>query len=526
LEELIRSELLEPGATCTTIERASHTRVLVDGEEYYPVLCDAMRHGRKYVCMTGWQFDTRANLAPEGKEALQFLAFLNSLCEANEDLEIFITAWNYSVFYAIEREWFQNVRFAIQAHPRIHFRFLNHPEPGAAHHEKIVIVDGVVAFTGGLDVCDERWDSRGHLPSDVRRTNVSGAAYGPFHDVQMLLTGEVVAPLEEFFWQSWVQAGGDMSDRPQRPAAALSEAGSLSADTLSNPERGIVLRAPRVALSRTRVEDGACFEIEELLIRAVDRAEYFIYAENQYFTSKAFVKALIGRMGDGQRSKLDVVFVLPEGGHSKKEELVLGSRQRLMLWLVQELARTQGHQLRVFKSCSVADDGERIATYIHSKVAIVDERFVTIGSANLMNRSMRVDHELNVSVDVELCETDAERRELESDIRQLRASLLAEHAGTHDVGSLLETNGLLVRLDQACEDPKSKLWPQTLERPEEDDRFFSSLCDPAEPLDWKSVQGAVDTLFESDQTLVKGAARRVGQRLGVVDIEQDEKRAG
>lgn len=517
------SELLESGTTCTTVEPMTRALVLVDGENYYTALCEALMQARRYVCMTGWQFDTRANLAPElGKEPVEFLSFLNALCEKNEHLEVFITAWNYSIFYAIEREWFQNVRFAWRGNERIHFRFLNHPEPGAAHHEKVVVIDGVTAFAGGMDVCDERWDSREHLVTDARRLGAGGTHYGPFHDVQIMLTGGVVHALEEVFWQSWIQAGGEASERPRDTARSTSWLPELL--TVAE-ERGLPLRAPFVALSRTRIEDGGRFEIEELLLRAAQSAEAFIYVENQYFTSKAFVRALISRMRDESRSKLDVIVVLPEGGHSKKEELVLGSRQRLMLWLVQELANAHQHRLRVLKSCGVDAEGNRVPTYIHSKITIIDERFVTIGSANLMNRSMRIDHELNVSFDVELCETEQQKQELTDDIRRLRASLLAEHAGTFELAPFMQTDELVTLVEHLCDDPNAKLRAQELERPKNDDPFFTAICDPSEPLDWGAVYDAVDALFDADQSLLKGAARRVGQRLGVVDVEGGPKRA-
>lgn len=527
------TQLLEPGVSCTTIKPITHARVLVDGQDYYATFREAARRAQRYICMTGWQFDTRANLAPDEEEGPhEFLDFLNALCEQNEQLHVFITAWNYSVVYAIEREWFQNVRFALGAHERIHFRFLNHPEPGAAHHEKIVVIDGVVAFTGGLDVCDERWDTRGHRLDEPRRQSVSGVAYGPFHDVQVLLAGQVVAAMEDFFWQSWVQAGGELSDRPAHrgedtpPESAGNQRTAWNVDALGLPnERGLPLRTRSVAVSRTRIEDDERFEIEELLLRAINHAERRIYVENQYFTSKAFVKALLERMRDEQRSKLEVIFVLPEGGHSKKEELVLGNRQRLMLWIVQELAKANGHQLRVLKSCGTDATGQRVATFIHSKVAIVDDRFVTIGSANLMNRSMRIDHEINVSFALELCKTEEERLELAEDIRRLRDSLLAEHAGVDDWREFGQAESLVETIDRLCADPGSKLWPQELQRPEADERFLITFCDPAEPLDWNCVQEAVDALFDSDASLVKGAARRVGQRLGVVDIEDEGKRA-
>lgn len=515
------SHLFEIGTTCESIDDVQEARVLIDGENYYAVLCEALRKARKYVCMTGWQFDTRANLAPGADGSrLEFLQFLNELCTANPDLQIFITAWNYSVVYAIEREWFQNVRFALSAHERVHFRFLNHPEAGAAHHEKIVVVDGRWGFTGGLDVCDERWDSRSHKPSDGRRINAHGDQYGPFHDVQMFLAGGAVGTLEDFFWQSWVQAGGSQEDRPQKTVNL-----SFSPDDLSAlHERGLPLRCPRVALSRTRVEDNN-FHVEELLRRAVDQAEHAIYIENQYFTSKAFVKALIARMCNGKLPKLHIVLVLPEGGHSKKEELVLGGRQRIMLWLVRKLAESNGHHVRVLKSCSRTEEGETVATYIHSKVMTVDDRFVSIGSANLMNRSMRVDHELNASFSAELCETEEQKAALGCDIRHLRASLLAEHAGAAEIDPQLSVRETLALVDRWCNDPNSKLELQELEPPQEDDPFFSMVCDPAAPLDWTNLQKCVDALFDSDQTIVKGAARRVGQRLGVVDIGEEKKSA-
>src|SRR5690606_17395569 len=270
-EGVLMTQLLEPGVSCTTIKPITHARVLVDGQDYYATFREAARRAQRYICLTGWQFDTRANLAPDEEGGPhEFLEFLNTLCKQNEELEVFITAWNYSVVYAIEREWFQNVRFALGAHERIHFRFLNHPEPGAAHHEKIVVVDGVVAFTGGLDVCDERWDTREHRLDDPRRKSASGAAYGPFHDVQVMLAGEVVTAMEEFFWQSWLQAGGELSDRPsptkRRDAllASTSESSTWSVDDLGAPnEYGLPLRTRRVAISRTRIEDDARFEIEE-----------------------------------------------------------------------------------------------------------------------------------------------------------------------------------------------------------------------------------------------------------------------
>src|SRR5690606_8857240 len=153
--------ILKLGETCSSLARIDEARVLVDAAPYYASFFEAARNAKHSICMTGWQFDTRARIVPNeqaGDLDAQFLPFLNELCERNPNLNVYITAWNYSVFYAIEREWFQNLRFGFEANDRIHFRFLDHPNPGGAHHEKIVVVDDQIAFAGGIDVCDERWD--------------------------------------------------------------------------------------------------------------------------------------------------------------------------------------------------------------------------------------------------------------------------------------------------------------------------------------------------------------------------------
>ena len=81
----------------------------------------------------------------------------------------------------------------------------------------------------------------------------------------------------------------------------------------------------------------------------------------------------------------------------------------------------------------------------------VDDRFLTVGSANLTNRSMGVDTELNVSW--ESPPGSAARVE---GIRALRVSLLREHAGAPAI-DLDAARGLVARLDQLCASPGARL---------------------------------------------------------------------
>lgn len=508
--------------TCVKISPLQQALVLVDGDAYYRAFYDVARTARRSLCMLGWQFDTLAQLLPNGDQSDQdrFLPFLNALCEAAPELRVFIGVWDYSLVYAIEREWFQRWKFEQQAHARIEFRLLRHPQPGGAHHQKIVVVDERVAFTGGFDVCDERWDERSHAIHHPRRINVKGRPYGPFHDVQVMLTGRVVRELSTLFWQAWshgrTNGVGEWHDTRQAgPDVPRTEPESIP--TFS-PD-GTPLSASRVGLSRTIYggSNGGVYEVQRLYECSIAAAERLIYIENQYFTSRAVTQALAARLSERHRAKLQILLVMPNGGHSKKEQFVLGSRQRLMLCLLSELAHQYGHQMRLLMSCPKQGSNSQ-ATYIHSKLMIVDDRLLTIGSANLMNRSFRVDYELNVSFDAAL-EPPERAARLTDEIASLRASLLAEHAGLAECDSFRAVDTLVKRVDEVCELRDSKLACQALRFPPTDGPLRAEVFDPSGPFRWESFDVAIEQALSEDHGPVRSRARRFGQRLGLVDIE-------
>src|SRR5690606_20410641 len=112
---------ITPGKSCLWLGGFDDARVLIDADNYYAAFCEAALGARRYIYITGWQFDTKARLlrpAPDAppEHPVELLPFLNHLCERTPALEIFITAWDYSVVYALEREWLQKLRFDFQAH--------------------------------------------------------------------------------------------------------------------------------------------------------------------------------------------------------------------------------------------------------------------------------------------------------------------------------------------------------------------------------------------------------------------------
>lgn len=526
----MKASVLIEGTTCHALTRFERARVLVDAESYYSSFCQAALAARRYIYITGWQFDTQARLLRPDPGAppphpIELLPFLNHLCESRPALEIYITAWDYSVVYALEREWLQKLRFDFQSHSRVHFEFLNHPEPGGCHHQKLVIIDGALAFLGGLDLCDARWDTRDHSKGDPARIDVHGRPYKPFHDVQVALEGPVVATLERVFLDGWRMAGG-LAPTPPRAEPDLPAAREASAAAQESDEPkswvgplGLPLGGQHLAISRTEwtPSDQIVGEIQALFERAILAAERLIYIETQYFTSRALAEAIYYRLADRSRGTLQVVLVMPDGADSPKEDFVLGNRQRAIRRFIADAARHFGHEFRLLMSSEATDTAPCPATFIHSKLMIVDDEFLTIGTANFTNRSMRIDREINAAWQTALEDADG-AAQLSRDIRALRASLLAEHAGVA-AAEFLEIDGLIERIDGACGRGQCKLRCQAVPTPEEDDPLLIAIFDPSGPIDWDSIDHTMEDAVQFDEGFVKRAAQRIGQRLGVVDVE-------
>ena len=134
------------------IVEATEAGLLIDGHDYYGAFFRAARQAEHYLLISGWQFDSEARLLfgdeAQGQGEVRFLPFLHALCEQKPGLRVYILAWDFSVVYAAEREWFQQWRFNWMTHERLQFRMDSaHPLTGAQHH-KLVIVDGLLRCTG------------------------------------------------------------------------------------------------------------------------------------------------------------------------------------------------------------------------------------------------------------------------------------------------------------------------------------------------------------------------------------------
>ena len=118
-------------------------------------------------------------------------------------------SWDFSVIYVLERELLPARSFGWQDSERLHFRLDGRHPVGASQHQKVVVIDGSLAFLGGIDLTKARWDTRRHAADEGRRRDPDGNSYRPFHDVQAVVSGPTAAELRELADERWMNATGE-----------------------------------------------------------------------------------------------------------------------------------------------------------------------------------------------------------------------------------------------------------------------------------------------------------------------------
>ena len=472
--------ILQRGRNALTIDPVERSGVIVDVQDYFRAFWRAAREARRYILAAGWRFDSRVELlrgadADDEDGPIELLPFLDGLCARNPQLQIRLLAWDFSALFAHDREWMQSLRFNWSTSERLVFRFDGNHAIGASHHQKFVIVDGRLAFAGGIDLGMAAWDDRQHLPVNPLRLDLPGRDTQPNHDLQACVTGPVVETLVELFRERWNASGEWPLELPEPPD-----------EEPRFPEEALPIEARHVATSvtvgSTLAAPGSGKRlVRQLFLDAIGAAERLIYMENQYFSSSAVLAALLERMREVRRPRLQIVLVLPRSPHALLEQIALGRAQSTALAKLVETGRRDGHAVGVYYSAHRTRHD--ISTYIHSKLLAVDDRFLTIGSANTTNRSMALDSELNLA-----WEAAPRDQRLARSIRDLRTSLLAEHAGFRvDVEELRPIDGLVARLDELARSGSTHLWPHDLEPPFPEDSLLGRIAPTDGTLDPEST---------------------------------------
>jgi phosphatidylserine/phosphatidylglycerophosphate/cardiolipin synthase-like enzyme/uncharacterized membrane protein YdjX (TVP38/TMEM64 family) len=412
--EACAASFFEPGRTCWRVARAERVAFLVDGERYFGALASALERARRRVWLVGWDFhsDFRLRRGP-GDPGLR--AFLAGLLRRRPELRIHMLEWDFAMLYSLSRQVLPAFRFRV--HPRrLHFVLDGDHPPGASHHEKLVVIDDAVAFTGGLDLAPGRWDNRAHA-----------AAAEPFHDVGIALGGPAARALGDCARERWRRATG------QRVSAVTGPSDAWPPDLAPQLERVDVAIARTAPAWRGRAERR---EVEALHLESIRRARRHVYVENQYLCATAIGEALRDRLAE--RHGPEIVIVGPVDANGWLENATMGVLRARLLARLREADRWG----RLAVVHPVVPGGARVN--VHAKLMIVDDELVRIGSANLANRSMGLDTELDVAI-----EARGEPRVARA-IAALRDDLLAEHLGARreEVRAVRErTRSLLAALE-------------------------------------------------------------------------------
>jgi phosphatidylserine/phosphatidylglycerophosphate/cardiolipin synthase-like enzyme/uncharacterized membrane protein YdjX (TVP38/TMEM64 family) len=402
--------LLDPGRNCWRSSCAPRAATLIDAEIYFAAFAATALKAQRSIVVLAWDFDSRTRLfrdEPGRKSPPAALGpFLNYLAHRTPDLHVYVLDWDYPFVYGTDREFPPMYGLGWVPHRRVHFRFDNtHPVAGS-HHQKIVVVDDAVAFAGGLDLTNRRWDTCEHRGDDPRRV-CAGVPYPPFHDVMAMVDGEPARALGELARERWYRATGEVIPTPgigpdPWPAEVAPE--------LRDVAVGIARTVPPTETS------SAIREVEALYLDMIAAARDCIYIENQYFTSPALTRALEARLA--QKDGPQVVLVLRLLSHGWLEEHTM---EVLRTQMVRRLRAADRHgRFGVFYP-HVPGLREGTCVDVHSKVMVVDDQWSRIGSANLCNRSMGMDTECDL-----VFEARGDARDARA-IAAFRNRLLAEH---------------------------------------------------------------------------------------------------
>ncbi|MDX6517189.1 MAG: hypothetical protein QOF50_35 [Gaiellaceae bacterium] len=339
--------------------------VLIDGEEALPRMAEVLRGAQSYVHITGWYFSPDFELV-RGEDPVVLRALLAELAER---VEVRVLGWAGAPLplFRPSRGDVRTMRERLTAGTRIQCALDSKERPMHCHHEKTIVVDGRVAFVGGIDLtalAGDRFDARSHPP----RGRLG------WHDAAVLLRGPIVADVADHFALRWTEVTGE--------AVAQSPP---SSEPAGDVDVQLVRTVPERIYSRVPQGD---FRILESYVGAVRSAQRLVYLENQFLWSPELVDVLDDKLRNPPSDDFRLVCVLPADPNDGRDD----TRGQLG-----QLAEADAGAGRLLACTLYATDGRAShPVYVHAKIGIVDDRWLTVGSANLNNHSFYNDTEVNV----------------------------------------------------------------------------------------------------------------------------------
>ncbi|KAK4760781.1 hypothetical protein SAY87_005674 [Trapa incisa] len=349
----------------------------------------------------------------------------------------------------------------------------------------------IVSFIGGLDLCDGRFDTEDHSlfhtlntefhSHDFYQTNIPGACRrrggprAPWHDTHACVRGEAAWDIMANFEHRWTKQCDPSLLFPASKTPSLSRSGQW--DSSRDWHVQVFRSIDHVSATHSPLVERS---IHEAYVEAIRRADRFLYIENQYFIGGSHLWArdsncgcgnlipveialkVASKVRAGERFGVYIVIPLwPEGMPESEtvQEILHWTREtmEMMYRLIGEAiieSRREGHPRDYLNFYCLSNregkrEGEmepqkdprpssqywnaqkhrRFMVYVHSKLMIVDDVYLLIGSANINQRSMDGQRDTEIAIGCYQNRSKEKRSASASgrDIQAYRMSLWYEH---------------------------------------------------------------------------------------------------
>jgi cardiolipin synthase len=310
--------------------------ILLNGDEIFPAMLAAIRGARTTITFANYIYE-------DGGITVTMAQALAERCRNGVGVNVLLDAVGSSSMPQDQRELLRrsgcHLAFYHSLNP-LAIKRINH-----RNHRRILVVDGRVGFTGGTGV-GERWTGDGRRPGHWRQTDVR-------------VEGPIVRSLQAAFAENWRDSTGIL----------------LGGDAYFPPpqRRGdLVIQPVKSSPASGAAEAYVLFQL------AIDSARSSIYLTNPYFVPDgAMTDALVRAAQRG----VDVSIITAGAVNSVLDHLVRKASQA-------HFGRALAGGVKIY---------EYGPAFLHAKTMVVDGQWVSIGSANIDNRSFALNNELNLT---------------------------------------------------------------------------------------------------------------------------------
>ncbi|MFL6239864.1 MAG: phospholipase D-like domain-containing protein [Actinomycetes bacterium] len=339
-------------------------RVHIDGAQALPAVATAIENATRSVWIAGWFTSPQFRLRRDS--SVGPLADLLATVAARVPVRLLMWAGPPAPAFRPTRRMARAAADAFSTNTNVQVALDARERTMHCHHDKLVVVDEDVAFVGGIDLTDldgDRYDAAGH----PRRPSIG------WHDVATEIRGPLVDDVRDHVAARWQETTNERVPALRRNGPA----GGVTAQFVRTVPEHIYRFLP-----------NGEFTVLETYLRAIRSAQRLIYIENQFLWSPEVVSEFCRLL---QRPPLDefrLVLLLPARPNSGADT-TRGQLGRLLA------ADGAGKRL-LATTIGPTGGGRDDSVYVHAKVAIIDDAWLTIGSANLNEHSLFNDTEANI----------------------------------------------------------------------------------------------------------------------------------